>query len=244
VSATTDAVTLARYDWSETSQVAVMLTRDHGKLRLLAKGAKRPRRGMSNEIDLLVRCRIVYYPRAGSELELLGSYEVTEPYAGLRESLPRWYAAQWLAELALGLLPDADPSPEAFDLLAGALSRLCEAADPRPALFAFEARFLTLIGHAPRTDRCARCGDAFPAGERAWWSGRHGGRVCGGCRDDGFVPASVGAVAALETLAGGRLTSPERLSLDGGMRADLGTMLAECLRHLMGREPRLLRFVR
>ncbi len=76
MSATTDAVTLARYDWSETSQVAVMLTREHGKARLLSKGAKRPRRGVSNEIDLLVRCRIVFYPRVGTDLDLLGSYEV------------------------------------------------------------------------------------------------------------------------------------------------------------------------
>lgn len=244
MSATTDAVTLARYDWSETSQVAVLLTREHGKRRLLAKGAKRPRRRLSNEIDLLVRGRAVFYPRAGSDLDLLGSWEVTDPYAGLRRSLPRWYAGQWLAELALGLLPDHEPSTEGFDLLAGTLARLCEVADPRPALLAFEARFLSLIGHAPRVDRCARCGGRLPAGNRAWWSGRHGGRVCGGCREEDNVAASVGAVAALDTLARGRLTSPDRLSLEAGMRAEVGTMLAECLRHLLGREPKLLRFVR
>ncbi len=239
----TDAIVLARYDWSETSQVAVMLTREAGKLRLLAKGAKRPRHGGSGELDLLVRCRIVYYPRAGSELELLGACEVVDHYPGLREALPRWYAAQWCAELANGLLGDGDPSPEAFDLLAGALSRLAEAADPRPALFAFEARFLAAIGHAPRTDRCAHCGGKFPSQDRAWWSGRHGGRVCPTCRDDDAVAASAGAVAALEALSAGRLSSPERLSLEG-IGSDLRKILGESFRHLLGREPRLLKHVR
>src|SRR5512146_2296347 len=106
------AITLRRLDYSETSQVLLFLTRDHGPRRLLAKGIKRgTKKKFATGIDLLEHGRVVFSSRTpgDSSLGTLMEWQQINLYIGLRTELARLYAAQYAAEVTAAMVEEADP---------------------------------------------------------------------------------------------------------------------------------------
>src|SRR5262245_64267169 len=87
------------YDWSETSRIAVVWTREHGKVRALAKGGRRLRSNFEVALDLLTVCSIVLLRKSGGGLDLLTEALVAERFPRLRADLPALYAGCYVAEL-------------------------------------------------------------------------------------------------------------------------------------------------
>ena len=92
-----EAITLRRLDYSETSQVLVFLTREHGCRRLIAKGIKRgTRQRFATGIDLLERGQIMFISKSQSDASLgtLTEWRQLDAYMGLRGDLRRLYSGQ------------------------------------------------------------------------------------------------------------------------------------------------------
>src|SRR5215470_5833608 len=87
------------YDWSETSRIATMFTREFGKVRVLAKGGRRLKSNFEVALDLLTVCRIVLIRKSSGSLDLLTEAQVAERFPELRTNLPALYAAYYVAEL-------------------------------------------------------------------------------------------------------------------------------------------------
>src|SRR5690349_8865186 len=145
---------LHTYPYKETSLIVEAFTRRHGRVALLARGARRPRSAMRGVL-------LAFYPlRLGwsgsAELATLISAEWVgglPPLAG-RALMCGFY----LNELILRLLPREDPHEALFDAYGEALARLA-AAVPFPALLrSFEKRLLAELGYAPVFDRDAQSG--------------------------------------------------------------------------------------
>jgi len=242
----TRAITLRLTDHSETSQILTVYSRDFGRMGLIAKGSKRKRRGAPGTIDLFQLIELVFIERPSAGLHLLTESRPLENFTGLRRDLARGYAAFFVAELLLSLTEEHDPSPPIFDLAAGTLRMLCETAQPKVVLHAFEIRLLQLIGLLPRLDRCVLCGGALGGGEEVAFSASSGGTVCPKCK--GTVPERIvvsrGALAVLDKLA---LASPikvERLRISGTIAKDVRKVLMRLWMHILGREPRMLKYLR
>src|SRR5262245_18691352 len=112
------AVVLRRLDYSETSQVLVVLTREHGQQRLIAKGIKRATKNRASVgIDLLEVGRLVFSRRPGKEetLATLTEWRQEEIFPHLRCDLVCNYAAQYAAEVTSQLMEAHDPHPELYD---------------------------------------------------------------------------------------------------------------------------------
>lgn len=145
---------LHTYPYKETSLIVEAFTRRHGRVALLARGARRPRSAMRGVL-------LAFYPlRMGwsgsAELATLVSAEWAgglPPLAG-RGLMCGFY----LNELILRLLPREDPHEALFDAYGEALARLA-AAERVPALLrSFEKRLLAELGYAPMFDRDAQSG--------------------------------------------------------------------------------------
>src|ERR1700756_2296351 len=102
------------YDWSETSRIAVIWTRELGKVRALAKGGRRLKSNFESALDLLTVCSIVFL-RKSSGLDLLTEAQVVERFPRLRTDLAALYAAYYVAELLADWTEDYDPHPALFD---------------------------------------------------------------------------------------------------------------------------------
>lgn len=102
-------------DWSETSRIATLWSREFGRLRVLAKGGRRLKSNFEAAIDLLSVCSIVFIHKTGGGLDLLIEARVDERFPRLRHDLPALYSGYYVAELLSDLTQDMDPHPEVFD---------------------------------------------------------------------------------------------------------------------------------
>ncbi len=235
------ALVLALYDFSNTSQIAVLFTRELGKVRGLAKGAKRGDGSFQGGLDVgsVYRVRML----AKSEgLDLLTKSEMSETFPGLRTDLPALYAAFYVIELADALTVEHDAQPEFWDAAISAL-RLLDRAAPRDiVLFAFEAAAMRLLGFMPRVDDCASCGGKLPA--RPAFSPRIGGALCAACApaDPGARLVSAGGLKMLARLAEGTIPL-ESLNVEGRIGADLRAAFDLFWLNLLGREVKSARFL-
>src|SRR5688500_4241384 len=124
------ALVVRGHDWSETSRIATLWTRESGKVRVLAKGGRRLKSNFDSALDLLTVCSIVFLRKSSGGLDLLTEAQVTERFARLRNDLAALYAGYYVAELLADWTEDYDPHPCLFDEALGAL-RDFGGSDPR-----------------------------------------------------------------------------------------------------------------
>jgi DNA repair protein RecO (recombination protein O) len=232
------AVVLRRIDYSETSLVLVLLTREHGKVRAVAKGARRgTKKRFAPGIDLLeVGDAVLSTGRGGAaELATLTEWRQSYPLPGLRSTMARWHAAQYAAEVTSLLTEDWDAHAGLFDSMLEVLHAIAATPDPTPVVVEYQRRLLLAAGSMPVFDRCVRCGRTTGL---AHFGPVAGGMLCGRCApraapvrrvtaetlrslcdEPGAIPAE-GALALLnyhiaclvghEPLLGRHLLSPSR----------------------------------
>jgi DNA repair protein RecO (recombination protein O) len=156
------ALVLRTTDWSETSRIATLWTREFGKVRVLAKGGRRLKSNFENSLDLLTLCRIVFLRKSSGSLDLLTEARVEERFPRLRADLPALYAAYYIAELLSDWTEDYDPHPLLFDEALAALRTLGQPDIPSgPRLARFELVLLRELGYTPALLSCAVCGREF-----------------------------------------------------------------------------------
>src|SRR5437868_13600241 len=109
------ALVLRTTDFSETSRIATLWTREFGKVRVLAKGGRRLRSNFETALDLLTVCSIVLLRKSSGSLDLLTEARVLQRFGRLRTDLPALYAGYYLAELLADWTEDYDPHPTLFD---------------------------------------------------------------------------------------------------------------------------------
>jgi DNA repair protein RecO (recombination protein O) len=109
------ALVLRVVEFSETSSVVTLLTREFGKVRGLAKGARRPKGPFESALDLLSLCRIVFLRKSSEALDLLTEAKLEQRFRPAPRSLSSLYAGYYVAELLNELTDDSDPHPELFD---------------------------------------------------------------------------------------------------------------------------------
>jgi DNA repair protein RecO (recombination protein O) len=179
------AIVLRHLDYSETSQVLAVLTREHGKQRLIAKGVKRSsKKRPAIAIDLLERGELLFLPtlRGGAQLGPLTEWRQVQPYLGLRGHLHRWYAGQYAAEITAAMTEEADPHPGLFDALADLLGKLCSADEVIGLLVGYQRTLLEQAGLWPDLTRCVMCDRPAPENRAAYFSAHQGGLVCRICQ--------------------------------------------------------------
>jgi len=209
------AICLRVTDYSETSQVVHFLTRSGGVVKLIAKGAKRPKSSSGGAIDLLAEGDLVYSARFTEVLGILIEFTETVSHAPLRRDAKRLNVALYMIELVAAMLAEGDPHGEVFDLLHNALGRCGQADAPTAAVLAyFQWRLLRHVGLLGELKRCVGCGRAVGT-KAVYFSSRSGGLLCADCEAaavekyalDRHGLAGLAALAAAE--AGRRVQLPD-----------------------------------
>jgi DNA repair protein RecO (recombination protein O) len=235
------AIVLRTVEFSETSLVATLFTREFGKVRGLAKGARRLKGPFDNALDLLAVCRIVFLRKSSGGLDLFTEARLERRFRPPGRDLRGLYAAYYLGELLEGLTDDYDPHPELFDAALEALTALAAGEPPALRVLRFELTALGWLGHLPSLERCVECGRAVEAVGRVAFSRLAGGVLCAGCRPGKkqVVSVSPGVLRAMACLADPASDRWTRLDLDPRTRGELRAVLNHYLASLLGRQPRL-----
>ncbi|MCK5711175.1 MAG: DNA repair protein RecO [Hyphomicrobiaceae bacterium] len=241
-----EAWVLRAWSCGETSVIASLLTREHGYVRMMAKGARGPRSQLRPLVEpgRLVNVEFSWNP--DRELQYLRSGTV------LLDFLTGDPTLEGTAYL-LGALELADRcrpiQGSGSDRTAVEVFAICEeflrvlsseaCSDPAFLFFAFEWELLQRHGVAPEVDSCSCCGEISREGADSalWFSPADGGLVCGGCvrRGDaaGGKPLGLDALALLRLMSEDGLRIPVDLPLPRAMRRQLGAHLHRFLGYHM-----------
>ena len=168
------AVCIRDIDWSETSQVVALFTREHGKVRGLAKGSKRTSPGaiarFCGGIDLLTRGELVATTKPSTDLATITEWDLQDPFRHLHTDLRAHRLSMYAADFVAALTMDHDPHPKVFDGLVWFLQTLGDAsAKPQAAnvlaaaLLRFQWEVLADCGFKPELDRDVVTGQSLEA---------------------------------------------------------------------------------
>ena len=235
------AMVLRVLDFSETSSIVTLFTRDFGKIGALDKGARRPKGPFESALDLLAISRIVFIAKSSDALDLLTEAKLERRFRGADRGLSCLYAGYYVAELLNELTDLGDPHPELFDAADAALADFCAGGRIGPALLHFELTALRLLGHLPSLSACSECGRRVPAEGKVSFGLLTGGVLCTACRGGRGQVVNVKA-SAIHTLA--QLADPEtddwrEVAMDRPAHMELRELMNRYISHLLGREPRL-----
>jgi DNA repair protein RecO (recombination protein O) len=176
----TEAIVLRRSDLGEADRLLTLLTPERGKLRVVAKGARKIASRKGGHVELFNRLNALI-ARGRGEFDIVSQVETVEPFRALREDLTRSTYAHYAAELIDRFAEEGTAQPELFDLLSDALGWLSNSTDlPLTARY-FELRLLTLAGFQPQVFHCGADGkplEEIKDDENYGWSPGEGGALC------------------------------------------------------------------
>lgn len=183
----TIGIVLKVVEFSESSCVVTMYTRDFGKVTALAKGARRLKSPFEGAIDLLTSCRIVFLRKSVDKLDVMTEAKLVRRFRSASSDLNRFYAALYVIELVNVLTDHAEPQPDLYEKLCQAIEHLDDperAVELPSIVMRFEFDLLRLLGHHPSLDECVSCGRPVSASgrERIAFGLIAGGVYCSTCR--------------------------------------------------------------
>lgn len=246
----TDAIVLRTVEFSESSLVVTLLTRDFGKVSGLAKGARRPKSAFEGSLDLLAVCRVVLLRKSSDVLDLITESKLQRRFRvaergqrTLTERLQRLYAGYYVAEMVRHWTDEGDPHADLYDLTERTIGRIDGDADLATAVTFFELQALRILGLAPRTDRCADCGGEFAAAARVAFGLHAGGVLCSPCaaRHRQTVSIRRTVLEKMQSLLDEQATAPRWIESE--IYGELRAVLNRYIKGMLGREPRMQSFL-
>ncbi len=174
-----DAIVLRRLDYGEADRILTLLTREYGKVSVIAKGARRSKARAGTALDLFGRSRMML--AKGRNLDVVAQVERRGDARHIAGDLERTAYACLVAEVVDKVLEERHPVDDVFELVVSTLERfnLVHRSCRADAAW-FLMRILELLGYQPQLDTCAGCNGRLPEGD-GWFSPLLGGMLCEAC---------------------------------------------------------------
>src|ERR1041385_980941 len=144
-----EAIVLRTQPVTESSLLVTWFTREFGKLKTLAKGARRPKSPFRGKIDLFYLDEIVFLRSRRRDLHLLHDCFLEDPHVKLRGSVRTLAAASYACELVEIATEPEDASPKIFEMLRDLLDAVERRADAALLIW-FELQLLAAVGWKPK----------------------------------------------------------------------------------------------
>lgn len=224
----TEAITLGRTDYSNSSQIITFFTRNYGKIRTLAKGFKRSSgRHSSKAVDLLTYYQILFIKKEHTSLHTLTEAVLQNNYPTLRNNLDKYFKASYMAELVNEFTGENDPSEQLFDVFLSTLAGISKDTDATLWLLAFEIKMLKILGYLPEWGRCVNCKNSIQQLSGVLFQAKEGGVLCRRCQirfQDGII-VPTGAILIAGRLADMNLQRLERVKIQQSICVEIEKML-------------------
>ncbi|ABF40196.1 DNA replication and repair protein RecO [Candidatus Koribacter versatilis Ellin345] len=170
-----EAIVLRTYPMREADLLVTLFTRAEGKIKGVAKAAKKSRRRFGGALEPLTHVRVYYEDRERQELTRLDSCDVLASPMSAEVDYPRALALGHVAEVIDDLLPDREPNDAVFRLSLAVLGQLVPGAVWMPLTY-FDLWMVRLAGFLPDLMHCVVCGEELD--DRAFFHPLVDGLVC------------------------------------------------------------------
>ena len=211
---------LRTHPLGEADLIVEIFTRERGRIRGVARSARRIRSRFGSAFEPFTRSRVVWFQKDKDDLGRISSCDIERSYFEDLGTVERASIAAYLAELVIGFTPEQDAAPRVFRLIDVSLEAIAADVDPELVARYFEVWILRLSGLFPDLTHCSACGK--PLAAEAWISDLTLELICG--RSCGQVQGRRKLTAGARQLLVRMLKSPPQdLGIEG--RDDSGQHL-------------------
>jgi len=175
-----EGIVLRAVDYGEGNRILSVLTKQAGKLSMMARGAKKVKSRFSAVSQPFTYGEFVIFRSSPQSMGTINSSELIRSHQRLREELVLSAYAAYLAEMTNRLVEDGERIEGLFEQLLAAFQALEDGKDAEVITNIYEMNMLAIAGFMPKLDACVMCGSG--SAELIAWSVEHGGAVCRSCR--------------------------------------------------------------
>ena len=212
-----EAIILRTYPLGEGDRLVSFLSRNEGRMRGVAAGARKPKSRFGASLEPLSYVRMWFYEKETRPLVRISQCELLESFLSAQRSYNAIAAFALLSEITEGVLPEHEPSDPAFRLLLATSRAMASTGLVALPIGYFALWTGKLGGWLPPLDRCATCGRDL-AGQGAWANVEGSGGFCRDCRPGGSRAVSAEGLAAARRML---RESLEKLAAAGDVRVPL-----------------------
>lgn len=178
----TEAINLKHYNLSESDKIVVMYSKEHGLIRGVAKGVKKPKSKLGARMDLFVANKLMLHK--GKNLDTISQAEALNTFNKTRQNMDKIFYSMYISEVVNNFGVEDDPcSAEVFELLYNALNAISNAQDKVQILIAvlkFQLKMMKISGFSLELGHCLCCANSIE-NENMYFSVRLGGVICKKC---------------------------------------------------------------
>ena len=219
-----EALVLHVKNYQTADKYVVCFTKNHGKLRFIAYGARYVKNVQGRLLQPFACLNIEV--QQGQKVDKLRSCELVRLPKSLDMQQMAYGAVA--AELTAVLTEDREPGGELYELLTATLAALTKR-NPRLVVLSFAIKLLGITGFAPQMAQCVGCGASLPLADAAWFSPLQGGLLCSQCHGsytgEGLEPCGQGTRRLWQWLEALDYESPTPFSVRGGDLMELERLL-------------------
>ncbi len=239
----TDAIVLSRFDLGEADRVLTLITPEHGKLKAIAKGIRRPASRLGGSLEPFAELNVAL--ARGRTFDVVTEVRVGHAWLRLRDSLESAATAWYLAELADRSLEERHAAEPLYALLHRAYELLDAGMAPGRVARWYEMHLADELGQRPEADRCVECDRMLEASESFRWVPPLGGVLCSRCPGPGADRAglSLEALKLLKAYQRLDIEAIAALRLPDEVEREVEAAMRDFMRIALERDPRSLAFL-
>lgn len=234
----TAAIVLHGINYGESDRIVTFYTADYGKIKGIAKGARRSRKRFANALEPFSHGTLLFTRKNLHSLAFIENCDMLDHYPGIRADLDRTMLASYLIELTDLFTAEYKHNIQLFELLRQFLCLLDTGNCTDSMRHFFEMRLLKVQGYEPALDQCLGCRKPVNSGIAYRFSCREGGIRCETCGEmlPGSMPLSTGTIKTL--LLGKEIEADKitRLVMNDRCAKESRHMLSGFISHLLGKE--------
>jgi len=246
---TTNAIVTRSLNYGESDKIVTFFTRDFGKLKGIAKGARRSKKRFQNALGLFSHLRLIFFDKEGMGLARAESCDILHSFPKIKEDLKKILYGNYYLELVNEMAGEREANREAFELLLSFLSNLEETKPQEEQLRLFEIRMLSLFGYRPNMKRCNLCKRNWEDSEEihvVFFSLERGASICEKCSKtwNHLIPISLGTAKLIEKISQIELSKIQRLRFTPQSLSDSRELLPKFISYQLGKELKSLKTLR
>ncbi len=244
----TDAIVLKTQQWSESSKIAHLYTRNWGRISILAKGAMRPKARFWGHLETFSLIEAMVYKKSRERLHLLSQSNLKDPFGGLyTDPMRAGYGFAVVEFLERHTFEEANN--DLFEWTTANFSFWQTITGTRLTLAFYEYLLvaLSLLGYQPVMDACRSCGRVAEPGKKALFDREGGGVICRRCASANgtYMMVSAPAYERLKKLLSEAILFADDETVANGLVDEIGELTEAFYGyHLGGGRLKSLDFVR
>ncbi|MCP4716610.1 MAG: DNA repair protein RecO, partial [Deltaproteobacteria bacterium] len=229
-------------DYAEYDRIVSLYTKDYGRIRGIAKGAKRSQKRFGGTLEPFTHNEVTFIDKETQGLNRLERCRLLTAFPELAHDIRKVTCGTYFLELVNLLTPEKEKNAEIFTMLLFFIGLLRQHSFREELMRIFELRLFTLLGYQPQLQTCTACGSPFSIKAQYGFSIKRGGLVCGPCigQQTELMALSNGTIKIMQQAQSITLEKVSRIRFSEAAHTECKNVLKNFLEYHIGKKPKSL----